>query len=225
MSSQINPSLAMFEQLAKVARALGHPHRLMVLQLVGQSETAVEDIAARAAISMANASQHLQRLRQAGLVTSRKQGQKVLYRLADDTVLSLLAALRDIGERNLADVQQLIQSYFRQRDSLEPVSRAELARRIRHRQVTVLDVRSEQEFAAGHLPGAINIPVNELRRRLNELPRSQQVVAYCRGAYCVFSYEAVAQLRSRGFEAYRLEDGYPEWKAAGMAVESDGGPV
>lgn len=215
-----NPSLAMFEQFATVARALGHPYRLMVLQLLGQGETAVEALAGRAGITVANASQHLQRLRRAGLVVSRKQGQKVLYRLADDAVLGLVAALREIAERNLAEAREVIQSYFRERDGLEPLSRKELLRRIHRKQVTVLDVRSAEEFASGHLPDAINIPLKELRRRLKELPRSQQVVAYCRGPYCVFSYEAVAELRKHGYQAWRLEDGYPEWKAAGLPVKA-----
>ncbi|MGB8414542.1 MAG: metalloregulator ArsR/SmtB family transcription factor [Candidatus Binatus sp.] len=210
----------MFEQFATVARALGHPYRLMVLQLLGQGETAVEALAGRAGITVANASQHLQRLRRAGLVVSRKQGQKVLYRLADDAVLGLVAALREIAERNLAEAREVIQSYFRERDGLEPLSRKELLRRIHRKQVTVLDVRSAEEFASGHLPDAINIPLKELRRRLKELPRSQQVVAYCRGPYCVFSYEAVAELRKHGYQAWRLEDGYPEWKAAGLPVKA-----
>jgi rhodanese-related sulfurtransferase/DNA-binding transcriptional ArsR family regulator len=223
MSSDTNPSLAMFEQFASVARALGHSHRLMLLQLLGQRETAVEVLAEGAGLTVANTSQHLQRLRRAGLVVARKQGQKVIYRLADDAVLGLLAAIRDIAERNLAEARQLIQSYFRERDSLEPVSRRELLRRMRGKQVTVLDVRSPEEFASGHLPGAINIPLHELRRRLKELPASQQIVAYCRGSYCVFSYEAVAQLRKHGYEARRLEEGYPEWKATGLAVETSAG--
>jgi len=219
MSNNGNPGLAMFEQFATVARALGHPHRLMVLQLLGQGETAVEVLGARAGITVANASQHLQRLRRAGLVVSRKQGQRVLYRLADDAVLGLVAALREIAEHNLAEARQVIQSYFRERDGLEPLSRRELLRRIQRKQITILDVRSAAEFASGHLPDAINIPLKELRRRLKELPRSQQVVAYCRGPYCVFSYEAVAELRKHGYQAWRLEDGYPEWKAAGLPIE------
>lgn len=219
MSTTSNPTLAMFEEFATVGRALGHPYRLVLLQLLGQGETAVEVLAQRAGIPIANTSQHLQRLRRSGLVVTRKQGQRVLYRLADDAVLRLVSALQQIAERNLAEARHLIQSYFRERDSLEPVSREELLRRIRRKQVAVLDVRSAQEFEEGHLPGAINIPVKELRRRLKKLPRSQGVVAYCRGPYCVFSYEAVAELRKRGYQAWRLQDGYPEWKAAGLPVE------
>jgi rhodanese-related sulfurtransferase/DNA-binding transcriptional ArsR family regulator len=215
-----NPGLGMFEQFAAVARALGHSHRLVLVQLLGQGETAVEVLAERAGLTIGNASQHLQRLRRAGLVASRKQGQRVLYRLADDAVLSLLADLRAVAERNLAEARELVQTYFRERDRLEPLSRKELLRRMRNKQVTVLDVRSAGEFASGHLPGAVNIPLGELRRRLKELPSGQNVVAYCRGPYCVFSYEAVAQLRQHGYQALRLEDGYPEWKAAGLPVES-----
>jgi rhodanese-related sulfurtransferase/biotin operon repressor len=223
VSSNSNPGIAMFEQFATVARALAHPFRLVLLQLLGQSETPVEVLATRAGITVANASQHLQRLRRAGLVASRKQEQKVFYRLADDAVLNLVAALREIAERNLAETREIIQSYFRQRDSLEPLSRRELLRRIQRRQVTVLDVRSAEEFASGHLPGAISIPLNELRRSLKQLPQSREVVAYCRGPYCVLSYEAVAELRRHGYQAWRLEDGYPEWKAAGLRVQSSNG--
>ncbi len=214
-----NPGIAMFEQFAVVARALGHPHRLMLLQLLGQGETAVEVLAQRAGLTVGNASQHLQRLRRAGLLASRRSAQKVLYRLADDAVLDLLAALRSIAEHNLAEAQQLMTGYFKEKDDLEPLSRRELMRRIRSGQVTVLDVRSPQEFEAGHLPGAINIPIEELRRRLKEIPQGEQVVAYCRGPYCVFSYEAVSLLRKQGYQARRLQDGYPEWKAARLPVE------
>ena len=210
----------MFEQFATVARALGHPYRLQLLQLLGQGETAVEVLAQRAGITIGNASQHLQRLRRGGLVVARKDAQRVLYRLADDAVLDLLAALRKIAEGNLAEVRQLIQSYFHERDRLEPLSRTELLRRIREKEVTVLDVRSPEEFSSGHLPGAVNIPLNDLRRRLTDLPSSQQIVAYCRGPYCALSYEAVAELRKRGYQALRLEDGYPEWKAAGLPVDT-----
>jgi rhodanese-related sulfurtransferase/DNA-binding transcriptional ArsR family regulator len=219
MSSE-NPSLAMFEQFAVVARALGHPHRLLLLQLLGQGETAVEVLARRAVMTVGNTSQHLQRLRRAGLVAARRKGQKIFYRVSDDAVLKLLAALREIAERNLAEARQLVHNYFRERDGLEALSRRELLRRMRRHQVTVLDLRSPEEFGAGHLRGARNIPLSELRRRLKELPGGQQVVAYCRGPYCMFSYEAVAQLRKQGYEARRLEDGYPEWKAAGLPIET-----
>ena len=221
--SNDNPSLTMFEHFATVARALGNPYRLLLLQLLGQNETAVEVLAERAGLTVGNASQHLQRLRRAGLVVARKEGQRVLYRLADDAVLDLLGALRKIAQGNLAEVRQLIQSYFHERDRLEPVSRTELLRRIRGKEVTVLDVRSPQEFSAGHLPGAINIPLDDLSWRLKDLPLSQEVIAYCRGPYCALSYEAVAELRKHGYQALRLEDGYPEWRAAGLPVEKASG--
>ncbi len=220
--SNENPSIAIFAQFAAVARALGHPHRLALLQLMAQGECDVETLAARAGLTVANASQHLQRLRRAGLAAARKDGQRVCYRIAGDAVLSLLADLRGIAERNLAEARQLIQAYFERRDSLEPVTRRELKRLMRLGGVSVLDVRSPQEYSAGHLPGAINIPVRELERRLKALPPSQRVVAYCRGPYCVFSYEAVALLRKHGYDARRLEDGFPEWRAARMPVESGG---
>ncbi len=215
------PGMAIFEQFAAVARALAHPYRLVLVQLLGQGETSVEVLAERSGITIGNTSQHLQRLRRAGLITARKQSQRVLYRLTDDAAaLGLLAALRRVAEGNLAEVRQLIQSYFRERDALEPVLPRELLRRMRRKQVTVLDVRSAEEFAAGHLRGAVNIPPGELRRRLKELLPGRQIVAYCRGPYCVLSYEAVAGLRKLGYDARRLEGGFPEWKASGMPVES-----
>lgn len=223
--SNENPSLAMFEQFATVARALGHPHRLALIQLMAQGEAPVETLAERAGLAMANASQHLLRLRRAGLAAARKDGQRVCYRLADGAVLDLLAALRRIAERNLAEARQLIEVYFKRRDRLEPLTRRELKRLMRAGGVTVLDVRSPAEFAAGHLPGALNIPLRKLERRLKAIPPSQRVVAYCRGPYCVFSYEAVALLRKRGYDARRLEDGFPEWQAARMPVETLGAPL
>ena len=157
-------------------------------------------------------------MRRAGIVANRRDGKFVYYRLADDAVLELLAALRRIAERNVAEVERLVRSYFNDRDSLEPVSRAELLKLSRAGAVTVLDVRPEDEFALGHLPGAVNIPLRALAARLSELNPSQEIVAYCRGPSCVLSYEAVAALRARGFKVRRLEDGLPEWRAAGLPV-------
>ncbi len=178
----------------------------------------MEVLADRTGLSIANASQHLQHMRRAGLVTSRRDGKFVYYRLAGDAVLELLAALRRISERNVAEVERLVRNYFDERDGLEPVSREELVQRSRAGIVTILDVRPEDEFALGHLPGALNIPLRELEARLGEIDPKQEVVAYCRGPYCVLSYEAVAALRTRGFKARRLEDGLPEWRAAGLPV-------
>jgi ArsR family transcriptional regulator len=213
-----NPKLALFAQFATVAKSLGHPHRLELLEQLAQGERTVEILADRTGLSIANTSQHLQQMRRAGLVTNRRDGKFVLYQLADDSVLSLLAALRSIAERNLAEVERIVRSYFEDRDSLEAVSRDELLSRSRAGTVTIIDVRPEDEFALGHLPGAVNIPLRALERRLSELDPSKEIVAYCRGPYCVLSYEAVAALRKRGFTARRLEDGLPEWRAAGLTV-------
>jgi rhodanese-related sulfurtransferase/DNA-binding MarR family transcriptional regulator len=220
MSSQSpNPECALLEQFAAVAKALGHGHRLALLQLLAQGERSVEALARLADLTVANASQHLQHLRRAGLVAARKDGKRVLYRLADEAVVTLMRTLRGIAERNLAEVERIVASYFRGRDQLEPVSARELTRRMRDGLVTVVDVRPAEEFLAGHIPGALNIPVNELGRRIKELPAAQEVVAYCRGPYCVLSYEAVSLLRRRGFKARRLAVGYPEWKAAGHPLK------
>ncbi len=170
-------------------------------------------------MSIANASQHLQQLRRGGFVQSRRDGKRVLYRLADGPILSLMAALRSYAERNRAEVGKIIADYFHRLDQLEPVSRKDLARRLKARTAIVLDVRPEDEFALGHVSGALNIPMDELKRRLAELPKDQEIVAYCRGAYCVLSFEAVALLRKHGFLVRRLEEGFPEWKAAGLATE------
>jgi ArsR family transcriptional regulator len=158
-------------------------------------------------------------MRQAGLLVSRRDGKRILYRLSDPAVLDLTAALHRLAERNLGEVKSVLAGYFNKRDSMEPVSRKELSRRLRDGLVTVLDVRPPDEFAAGHLPNAVNIPLRDLTRRVGKLPKKQEVVAYCRGPYCVLAFEAVAMLRSRGFEARRLEDGYPQWEAAGLPVE------
>jgi len=217
MSSQ-SPKQALFAQFAAVAKTLGHAHRLELLEQLAQGERSVDVLAQRTGLSIANASQHLQHMRRAGLVTNRRDGKFVYYRLVDDAVLDLLAALREIAERNVAEVGRVIDSYFNKRDGLEAVSRAELLARARAGTATILDVRPEDEFALGHLPGALNIPLRELEARLGEIDASQEIVAYCRGPYCVLSYEAVAKLRARGFKARRLEDGLPEWRAAGLPI-------
>lgn len=216
--SRENPKRDLFAAFAEVAKALGHRHRLEILELVAQGERSVEVVAERAGLSVANASQHLRLMRQAGLLASRRDGKHILYRLSDPNVLELLASLRRVGERNLAEVREVVVGYFHRRDALEPVSRKELAIRLKDGLVTVLDVRPADEFAAGHLPRAINIPLRELSRRVQDLPRKREVVAYCRGPYCVLAFEAAALLRKRGFRVRRLEDGYPEWRAAGLPV-------
>ena len=213
-----SPKLALFAQFAEVAKTLGHAHRLDLLEHIAQGERSVDTLAQKAGLTIANASQHLQQLRRAGLVTTRRDGKFIYYRLTDNAVLDLLAALHQIGERNIAEVERILRSYFRDRDSLEPISRKQLQRRLRERSVTVLDVRPEDEFALGHVPGALNIPLGALKKRLSELDPSKEVVAYCRGPYCVLSFEAVAYLRERGFNVRRLEDGLPEWRAAGLPI-------
>jgi rhodanese-related sulfurtransferase/DNA-binding transcriptional ArsR family regulator len=217
-----NPKRALFDQFALVASTLGHTHRLELLEQVAQGERSVEILAQRTGLSVANASQHLQRLRRAGLVAARRDGKFVYYQLSDDSVLGLIAALHRIGERNVAEVERLLHSYFYNRDSLEPISREELVERSRAGAVTIVDVRPEDEFALGHLPDAVNIPLRALESRLSELDRAQEIVAYCRGPYCVLSFEAVAALRARGFKARRLVDGLPEWRAAGLPVVAQG---
>jgi ArsR family transcriptional regulator len=215
-----SPKRALYDSFASVAKALAHGHRLELLEHVAQGERSVEALAGVAGLSVANASQHLLLLRRAGLVRSRKDGKRVLHSLAGPDVLDLLAAVRRIAESNVAEARDMIAGYFRARDSLEPVSKRELADRLRRKAVTLLDVRPPDEFALGHLAGAINIPLRELLRRLDDLPRGKEVVAYCRGPYCVLSFEAVALLRQKGFKVRRLEDGYPEWKAGGLPVET-----
>jgi rhodanese-related sulfurtransferase/DNA-binding transcriptional ArsR family regulator len=216
-----NPKLTLFAHFAAVAKSLAHPHRLELLEQLAQGERSVEVLADRTRISIANASQHLQQMRRAGLLVNRRDGKFVYYGLVDDSVLDLLAALRRISERNVAEVERVIRNYFHNRDSLEPISREELLQRSRAGEVTVLDVRPEDEFALGHLPGAVNMPLHELEMRLAEFDPAQEIVAYCRGPYCILSYEAVAVLRARGFKARRLEDGLPEWRAAGLPVVTD----
>jgi ArsR family transcriptional regulator len=216
--SRQGPKQALFAQFAAVAKTLGHAHRLELLEQLAQGERSVEVLADRAGLSVANASQHLQHLRRAGLVAARRDGKFILYRLADDAVLDVLAGLRRVAERNVAEVDRVVRSYFQARDDLEAVSRKELRRRLREGGVVVLDVRPEDEFALGHVPGAVNIPLRALKARLSELNPAQEIVAYCRGPYCVLSYEAVAALRAKGFKARRLEDGLPEWRAAGLPI-------
>lgn len=220
--SRESPKQVLFAQFASVAKAVAHPHRLEVLEQLAQGERNVETLAERVGLSIANASQHLQQMRRAGLVTARREGKYIFYALADEAALDLLAALGRIAERNLAEVELVVNGYFRRLDGLEAVSRKELMKRLKDGLVTVLDVRPEDEFALGHLPGAVNIPLSALEKRLAELDPGLEVVAYCRGPYCVLSYEAVAALRERGFSVRRLEDGYPEWRAAGLPVEAVG---
>lgn len=215
----IGSKQALYSEFASVARALGSQHRLEILEHLGQGERGVEALAERVGLSVANTSQHLQQLRRTGLVASRRDGKFVLYRLSDDAVLGLMATISGIAERNLAEVDRIKRTYFDDRDSMEPVSREELLRRTQDGLVTVLDVRPSDEFETAHLPGALNIPLDKLEARLADLDTDHEIVAYCRGPWCVFSFEAVATLRARGFKVRRLQGGLPEWRAAGLPVE------
>jgi rhodanese-related sulfurtransferase/predicted transcriptional regulator len=217
--SSPGPKHRVFASLAQIAQALGHPHRLELLEQLGQGERSVEDLAARTSLSLANASRHLQLLRRAALVEGRRDGKRVYYRLTgEEAVVGLLSALARVGERNSAEIARVMATYFRARDELEPVTRDELRERLRSGTATILDVRPEDEFAHGHLPGALNIPLAQLERRLAELPSHEEIVAYCRGPWCVLSFEAVALLRRHGYRVRRLEDGFPEWKTAGLPI-------
>lgn len=209
----------LYQAIGRVAAALGNAGRLQILEFVAQGERSVEALAGMTGLSVANTSKHLQALRQAGLVHARKEGLHVFYTLAGDDVSLLLSALRGVAEHRAADVERLLRTWLAHRDELEPVPARELLERAKKGLVTVLDVRPAEEYAAGHLPGAINVPVEKLESFLSKLPKRKEVVAYCRGPYCLMSFDAVEKLRKRGFKAKRLQDGFPEWRAAGLPVE------
>lgn len=221
-SRTAEPKQALFEQLALIARALGSGARLELLDFLAQGERSVEDLARAANLSVANTSKHLQQLKSTGLVEAHRDGKRIRYRLSDDRVLDAIAGLRILAEAHLDRVDDLVSSYLRSRDALEPVPAIELLERARQGLVTVIDVRPEDEYLQGHIVGALNMPLDTLRRRLKQLPRDREVVAYCRGPWCVLSYEAVARLREAGIDARRLEDGLPQWRRAGLPVEQSG---
>ena len=218
MSSDLQ-KLQLYQAIGRVAAALGSAGRLQILEFVAQGERSVDALAGMTGLSVANTSKHLQALRQAGLVKARKEGLRVFYCLAGDDVSLLLSALRGVAEHRAADVEKLLRTWLAHRDELDPVPAHEVLQRLKSGLVTVLDVRPAEEFAAGHLPGAINVPVEKLETFLSKLPKRKEVIAYCRGPYCLMSFEAVEKLRKRGFKAKRLADGYPEWRAAGLPVE------
>ena len=215
MSSE-SPKRLLFRQFAAIAKAVGHENRLELLEALAQGERSVDTLASRVGLSIANASQHLQQMRRAGVIEARRDGKFVYYRLSDASVLDLIASLTRIGERHVAEVGRIVRDYFESRDDMEPVSRSELMARMKKGDVQVLDVRPEDEFALGHLPGALNIPLDRLKKKLAALDADKEVIAYCRGPWCVLSFEAVAMLRAKGYRVRRLEDGLPEWKAAGL---------
>jgi len=224
LSIPVNPKRAVYENLARVGAALSSAVRLELLELLAQGERSVDELARLTGATVANASQHLQKLKQAGLIVGRKDAQFVRYRLAGDAVVALFDALGVAGQAYLADVDRIVRLYFTAKDDLEPVLATEVLDRARKGLVTVLDVRPPEEFAAGHVAGAINIPIHELEKRLSELPKRREVVAYCRGPYCLMSFDAVQLLRRKGLKARRLKDGLPEWRLAGLPTDrTDGG--
>ena len=210
---------SLYAEFAVLGKALANPHRLELLDLLAQGERSVEELAKEAALSLANASAHLQVLRRARLVEAEKRGLNVVYRMAAPEVFGLWQTLREVGSARLAEVDRLVENYFTDRDELEAVGKEELLRLMDEEAVTVIDVRPEIEYEQGHISGARSVPVDKLKRQLEELPGDVEVVAYCRGPYCVYSDEAVRILRRNGFKARRLEEGFPEWRAAGYPVE------
>lgn len=222
MSQAPNFKAEVFGQLARIAHALSTPGRLALIEFVAQGERSVDELSRMTGMSMANTSKHLSELRQAGLLCARKEGLRVYHALAGADVVALISALRHVAEDRNAEVNQLVRTFITARDDLEPIPATELLARVQSGVVTVLDVRPPEEFAAGHLPGAINLPPDRLAECIDQLaqcPDGQEIVAYCRGPYCLFSVEAVERLREKGCCARRLEDGFPEWKAAGLPVE------
>ena len=215
----MNHKVRLYEAIGRVALALGSGGRLQLLELVAQGERSVDALAAMTGLSVANTSKHLQTLRQAGLVSTRKAGLHVYYSIAGDDVAALLSALHQVSEHRVAEVEQLLRIWLANRDEMEAVPASEVLERARKGLVIVLDVRPTEEFSAGHLPNSINIPIHELEKRLKELPKRKEVIAYCRGPYCLMSYDAVSLLRKKGIKARRMEAGLPEWRAAGLPVE------
>jgi rhodanese-related sulfurtransferase/DNA-binding transcriptional ArsR family regulator len=209
----------LYGQFARIGKALASPHRLELLELLAQGERTVESLANEIGLSLANASQHLQALREGGLVESRKEGLFVHYRLADPAVFELCKALRSVAERRFAELERLVRDHFGDRGGAEPVRMDELVQHARKRDVVILDARPAHEFVAGHIAGAISLPVDEMQERLRQLPKSKEYIAYCRGPYCIYADHAVATLQKSGRRARRLLEGFPEWKAAGLPVE------
>lgn len=210
----------LYGQFARIGKALSNPHRLELLELLAQGERTVDSLASEIGLSLANTSQHLQALRQASLVDSRKQGLYVYYRLADPAVCDLCKVMREVAERRLAELDRLVRDHFGNRARAEMVRMEELLERARSGDVVILDTRPPSEYVAGHIAGAISVPVDELQRRLRELPKNKEYVAYCRGPYCIYADHAVDLLRGKGRRARRLLEGFPEWRAAGLPVET-----
>lgn len=207
-----------YEQFAKMAQAFAAPKRLEIIDVLAQGERDVESLSKQVAMTVANTSRHLQILKQTRLVQSRREGVRIFYRLADEDVLSCWINIRTMAEKRSAEIKEVARIFFEERDTLEPVSKDNLLQRMQEDEVTILDVRPPEEYRAGHIAGALSIPVSELKTRLNEIPRDREIVAYCRGPYCVMSAEAMSILRESGFRALRFKEGLPEWKEAGLPV-------
>ena len=220
MSKHRNFKDGIYVQFARIGHALSSPKRMELLDLLAQGEKTVELLAEQSATPIKNTSAHLRVLRQANLVERRGQGTYVFYRLADDDVLRVLRAIEALGHRRFADVQQMVQLYMNQRDQLDPVTSKELHKLMKDGSVVVVDVRPAEEFKAGHIPGALSIPVPELKRRMQEIPKNREVIAYCRGHYCVYSLDAVTLLRRNGYRARRAAEGLPDWRVSGLPVEA-----
>lgn len=214
----------LFEQFARIGKSLSNGRRLEILELLAQGPRTVEEISHETGLSIANTSQHLQVLRRCNLVSVKREGLYASYKLASDDVLQMCISMRRLGERYLSDVHRLVQTYLSSRATLEPINCEDLLRKLKEKNVFILDVRPREEYEAGHIAGARSIPVSELKERLREIPKKREIVAYCRGPYCVFADEAVSFLTSRGYRAVRLREGFPEWKSQGLAADVRQGP-
>ena len=219
MSRKHNPKQALFEQLALMARALGSAARLEILDYLAQGERSVENLAAVCQLSIANTSKHLRQLRELGLVTTRQDGLYVYYRMSDDHVTNAVSALRALVTHRIETADELLKDYLASKDDMEPVNASSLLAWAEQGLVTILDVRPEEEYRHGHLPDAINMPLEQLKRQLETLPRNHEIIAYCRGPWCVLSYEAVSMLRKNGYKARRLDVGLPEWRQYGLPMQ------
>jgi len=208
----------LYEAFARTAKALASPKRVELVELLAQGERSVETLAAASGMGINNTSAHLQVLARSRLVHTRKDGTRVFYRLAGDDVAAFVASLRDLTRARVGDVDEVVRDYFTARDALEPVDRGDLLDRVEHGRVVILDVRPAEEYAAGHIPGALSVPLDQLDAMLTRLPKRAQIVAYCRGPYCVLAPQAVERLRAKGFKALRLAEGLPEWRLAGLPV-------
>lgn len=208
-----------YQELANIVKAMSNAHRLEIMELLAQGQFSVAEIAEETDITGANASQHLQVLKQAQLVDTQRDGNHVYYQLAGQSVYKAWKALRDLGIERVAEIERVIRKFRESRQSLETLSSSELAEKMKQEDITIIDVRPQKEFDEGHISGALNIPVDNLSKKMDELPKDQEVVAYCRGPFCVFADNAVELLREKGFNAKRLDEGYPEWMLEKLPVE------